>query len=106
VRSGGGGFVKVTVVLPGVLREDAGGLGEVVVEPAGSRDGRAQVAGVLDVLGERLPKVERRIRDETGQLRRHVNLFVGETDVRTAGGEAAPVRDGDVILVLPSVAGG
>jgi molybdopterin converting factor small subunit len=99
-------LVKVTVVLPGVLREDAGGVGELVVEPAGSRDGRAEVAGVLDVLAEQLPKVERRIRDEAGALRRHVNLFVGETDVRTVGGIGAPVHDGDVILVLPSVAGG
>jgi molybdopterin converting factor small subunit len=101
--------VKVTVVLPGVLREDAGGLGEVVVEPAKVRDGgadAADVAGVLDVLAEQLPKVERRIRDETGALRRHVNVFVGQTDVRTVGGVGARVHDGDVILVLPSVAGG
>ena len=98
--------MKVTVVLPGVLREDAGGLGELVVEPAALPDGCADVTAVLDALGEQLPKAERRIRDETGALRRHVNLFVGETDVRFAGGLRAPVHDGAVLMVLPSVAGG
>lgn len=69
-------------------------------------DGITCVSQVLDALAADHPALVRRLRDETGALRRHVNVFVGEEDVRWAGGAAAPVRPGDVVLVLPSVAGG
>jgi molybdopterin converting factor small subunit len=48
----------------------------------------------------------RRIRDETGQVRRFVNVYVDGDDVRFNGGLATPVRDGAEVQVLPSVAGG
>jgi sulfur-carrier protein len=64
------------------------------------------VARVLDALAEQRPSVERRVRDETGQVRRFVNLYVDGTDVRETGGASTPVRDGTEILVVPSVAGG
>ena len=48
----------------------------------------------------------RRIRDETGTVRRFVNVYVDGEDVRFAGGLATSVRDGTVVQVLPSVAGG
>jgi molybdopterin converting factor small subunit len=92
--------VSVTVLLPGQLREDAGGLGEVVV------DGGATLAEVLDALRARLPLVERRVRDETGALRRHVNAFVDGEDVRWCGGVRAPVKPGSVVQLLPAVSGG
>jgi molybdopterin converting factor small subunit len=48
----------------------------------------------------------RRIRDETGQVRRFVNVYVDGDDVRFQGGLTTPVRDGAEVQVLPSVAGG
>ena len=48
----------------------------------------------------------RRIRDETGQVRRFVNVYVDGDDVRFEGGLATKVRDGAEVQVLPSVAGG
>ena len=48
----------------------------------------------------------RRIRDETGEVRRFVNVYVDGDDVRFEGGLAAEVRDGAEVQVLPSVAGG
>jgi len=90
------------VVLPGVVAEDADGQRSHVLEVSVG----ARVRDVLDALGVRHPRVGRRIRDETGSLRRHVNLFVDGEDVRRNGGVDAVVPDGAVLLVLPNVSGG
>jgi sulfur-carrier protein len=93
--------VSVEVVLPGVLADLAGGQKHLMVEVAD-----VTVGGLLDALGAEHPLLERRIRDETGQLRRFVNVYVDGDDVRFEKGVATAVRDGAVIQVLPSVAGG
>jgi len=90
------------VVLPGVVAEDADGQRSHVLEVSAG----AGVRDVLDALCVRHPRVGRRIRDETGALRRHVNLFVDGEDVRRNGGVDAVVPDGAVLLVLPNVSGG
>jgi molybdopterin converting factor small subunit len=91
----------VTVRLPAVLAEAAGGSRLLTVEPA-----PGDVAGLLDVLAGSHPALERRIRDESGQLRRFVNVYVGDDDVRGSGGQATALSPGDEVWVLPSVAGG
>jgi sulfur-carrier protein len=93
--------MTVQVVLPGVLASLAGGAKHLDVEPSGGT-----LADLLDALGEQHPMLCRRIRDETGQVRRFVNVYVDGDDVRYAGGLEAPVRDGAEVQVLPSVAGG
>jgi molybdopterin converting factor small subunit len=93
----------VRIILPGVLREYAEGLGEIVV-PDG--DGTTSLRIILDTALAGRPQLGSRIRDETGALRRHVNVFVDGQDVRRLGGLDAPVGPGAVIHVLPSVAGG
>ena len=55
---------------------------------------------------QRWPRFERRVRDERGELRRYVNVYVDGDDCRHLGGLATPVADGAEIQVLPSVAGG
>lgn len=92
----------VTVDLPAALRPYARGVPQVVLDvPAGTT-----VAGLLDRLVEEQPALERRLRDEQGRLRRYVNLYLGDDDVRTAGLLDHPLADGARLLVLPSVAGG
>ena len=93
--------MSVQVLLPGVLADLAGGTKHLEVDPAGPT-----VAGVLDALAARYPLLERRIRDETGRVRRFVNVYVDGDDVRFEQGEATRVRDGAEVQVLPSVAGG
>ena len=78
--------MNVTVRLPAALRELARGERAVVVELAEP----ATVSTMLDALAQNLPAVERRIRDETGRQRRHVNVFVGDTNVRDGAGLAEP----------------
>ena len=93
--------MTVQVLLPGVLAALAGGEKHVNLEPAGDT-----LADLLDALAAEHPMLARRIRDETGQVRRFVNVYVDGDDVRFEGGLATKVRDGAEVQVLPSVAGG
>ena len=90
------------IILPGVLRELADGVGELVV-PVGEA---TPLRTVLDAAVVTRPQLGARIRDETGALRRHVNVFVDGQDVRRVGGLDAVVGPDAVVHILPSVAGG
>ncbi len=93
----------VRVVLPGALREHvADGRDELRVEV-----GPAQtLGGLLDDIAGDHPRLGQRLRDETGALRRHVNLFIDGDDARGLGGLDAAVAPGAVVHVLPAVSGG
>ena len=60
---------------------------------------------VIDDIESRNPGLEERL-VEADELRRFVNIYVNDEDVRFAGGLSAPTADGDVVVVLPAVAGG
>jgi molybdopterin converting factor small subunit len=64
------------------------------------------VGALLDRLAAELPGLERRLRDERGTLRRYVNVYVGDDEVRATGLLDTPLYDGAQLLVVPSVAGG
>ncbi len=93
--------MTVQVLLPGVLATLAGGARHLEVEPQGETLG-----DLLDALAAEHPMLCRRIRDETGAVRRFVNVYVDGDDVRFQGGLATKVRNGAEVQVLPSVAGG
>ena len=93
--------MSVQVVLPGVLASLAGGNKHLDLDPRGGT-----LADLLDALAAEHPMLARRIRDETGAVRRFVNVYVDGDDVRFEQGLATPVRDGAEVQVLPSVAGG
>jgi sulfur-carrier protein len=92
--------VAVVVRLPTVLREFAGGAERVSVT------GAATVGAVFAALEARHPALRRRITDDQGGLRRHVNVYLGDDNVRDLSDLSTPVADGDELLVLPSVSGG
>jgi molybdopterin converting factor small subunit len=93
--------VTVTFHLTGFLRAYSGGAGDVRVEVRGSTIGDA-----LRALGERHPGVTARVLDEQGEVRRHVNVFVGAQSIRDTGGLATVLRDGAYISLLAAVSGG
>ena len=64
------------------------------------------VAAVLDALAVQHPALERRVRDELGRARPHVNLFVGSDNVRDLDGLATPIRAGEELSIIPAVSGG
>jgi molybdopterin converting factor small subunit len=90
------------VVLPGALRQFTDGAASVDVPVP---DG-ASLTELLDGLAASAPALTRRIRDEQGELRRFVNVYVDGEDVRRTGGLETPVPASAEVLVLPSVAGG
>jgi molybdopterin converting factor small subunit len=95
--------VSVTVELPAVLAESAGGRRSLEVR----LDGHAPTVGdLLDLLGKVHPVLVRRLRTESGQLRRYVNVYTDGRDVRDAAGTETVLAPDAVVLVLPSVAGG
>jgi len=88
-------------VIPGPLRELAGGRSEVRL------DGHADsVRDALTLLGNDYPRVRDRIVTELGEVRPHVNIFIDGDSFRDVGGLSAPIRNGSEILILPAVSGG
>jgi molybdopterin converting factor small subunit len=74
--------------------------GQTVVEAAGET-----VGGVLNDVGAKFPGVTSRI-FEGGQLRRFVNVYLNDEDIRYLDNLGTPVKDGDELAIIPAVAGG
>ncbi|WP_084965693.1 MoaD/ThiS family protein [Thermoactinospora rubra] len=91
--------MSVSVRIPTILRTYTGGSAEVTGEGATLRD-------VLQKLDSDYPGIGARILDESGKIRRFVNVYVGEEDVRFAEGLDTATPDGAQISIIPAVAGG
>ena len=91
--------MSVTVRIPTPLRTATGGQSTAQVE-GGS------VGDVVAALDRAHPGIGERLLDEQGRIRRFVNLFVDDQDVRFSGGLATPVPDGATVSIIPAVAGG
>lgn len=92
--------MSVKVKIPTQLRQLVGGERELEIEKA------ANVREILDNLGGQHPGLIERIVDENGELRRFVNLYVGDEDVRFLQGLDTPVEPDQTVSILPAVAGG
>src|SRR5688500_16457248 len=66
----------------------------------------ATIGDAMRELGERFPALQRHLFNESGHVRSFVNIFVGDEDIRQRQREATPLRDDDVITIVPSIAGG
>ena len=93
--------MTISVLLPAALASYAGGRREITVE-----GGTTTIAGLLDRLAVQEPALERRLRDELGRVRRHVNLYVDNVDVRTLEDDQTPVPEGAAVHVLGAISGG
>ena len=91
--------MPVSVQIPAPLRALAGGAAEVRLE-AGT------VRQVVDELQSRHAGFRERLLDESGRLKAYVRVFVNQDDVRSLENEATPLRDGDVVAIVPAIAGG
>lgn len=91
--------MAVIVRIPTTLRPLTAGASEVEAEPG-------TVADVLAALEAQHPGFAERILDEAGDLRRFVNVFVSDDDVRFMDGMATPIADGETLSIVPAVAGG
>ncbi len=64
------------------------------------------VAAALTELTTRFPELSRHVRDDSGQIRQFLNIYLNDEDIRFLGGEASPLKEGDRVLLVPSIAGG
>jgi molybdopterin converting factor small subunit len=91
--------MSTTVRIPTQLRTLTGGVGEVSVDGGTVGEVLAQLEAAHPGMGERLF-------DETGRLRRFVNVFVADEDIRFLDGLGTPVGAGQTVSIIPAVAGG
>ena len=91
--------MSVSVRIPTILRTYTGGESEVTADGT-------NLAEVLDDLDASYSGIKGRILDEAGELRRFVNVYVGNDDVRFLDNLATPTPEGTQISVIPAVAGG
>jgi molybdopterin converting factor small subunit len=93
------GAATVTVRLPELLRASCGGLKEFPLSAP-------SVRAALDAIERLHPALHRNVCDETGAVRRHVNVFVNKEHVRDRAGLDTALAPGDVVWFLPAVSGG
>jgi molybdopterin converting factor small subunit len=91
--------MSVQVRVPTVLRTYTGGAKEVTTEGS-------TVGEIFEALDTAHPGIKERVVDEDGKLRRFVNVYVDNEDVRFADGLSTAVGDGSQVSIIPSVAGG
>ena len=91
--------MAVTVRIPTPLQRLTQGQAEVQCQGS-------TVSTLLADLEKRHPGIKERICDEKGELRRFVNIFVNEEDIRFLKGDQTMVKDGDDVSIIPAIAGG
>jgi molybdopterin synthase sulfur carrier subunit len=64
------------------------------------------IGAAITELQSRFPGIRERLMDETGQVRRFVNIYVNEEDIRFLQNNETPLKDGDEVSIIPAIAGG
>ena len=93
--------MTVSFLIPRPLRSMTGGHSRVDVETLGGT-----LRDALEALFAAHPAIRDRVFTEQGEIREHVNVFVGNTVARWTGGLATPVADGVEISIIPAISGG
>lgn len=92
--------MAIKVLIPSTLRKLTGDQGQVNLEAAGT------VGDCLSELDSRYPGIGERLRDDAGDIRRFVNIYVNGDDVRFLQGTATELKAGDELSIVPAMAGG
>jgi molybdopterin converting factor small subunit len=91
--------VSVKIVLPTALARHTDGQKSFASDAA-------NLSGLLAEFDARFPALAQNIKDEQGNLRRFINVYVNDEDIRFLGGHTHPFEDGDEVMLIPSIAGG
>ncbi len=91
--------MSITIQVPGALRNYCQGVSQISLSASSVRD-------ALDALERRYPSLHRNICDETGAVRRHINVFVNTSNMRDREGLNTALVPGDIVMILPAVSGG
>jgi len=98
--------MDVRVCVPAQLRDLVGGNAVLELSVGDAADEATTVTSVLDALAAEHPALERRVRDEQGRTRRHVNLFIGAENMRDLDGPSTAIHPGQDLSIIPAVSGG
>jgi molybdopterin synthase sulfur carrier subunit len=90
-------MVKVRIPTP--LRPMTGGKSEVETQAS-------DIQAMIESLNGQFPGLKSRICDDAGEIRRFVNIYLNEEDIRFMKGKDTPLKDGDQISIVPAIAGG
>lgn len=91
--------MSVTIEIPTAFRRFTDGAPKIDCTAA-------TISEALNDLTARFPALSRHVRDEQGQIRQFLNVYLNEEDIRFLGGEACSLKEGDRLLLVPSIAGG
>ena len=91
--------MPITVHIPTALRRHTAGTGRTTCSASNLEE-------LFSALDQQFPELKPHLRDEAGQVRRFLNVYVNEEDIRFLGGNAYAFQDGDEVLLVPSIAGG
>ena len=91
--------MNITVQIPSALRRHTGGAAKVACSAASLNE-------LFSDLDQKFPALKPHLRDESGQIRRFLNIYVNEEDIRFLQNQATPLKDGDEVSIIPAIAGG
>lgn len=91
--------MSVHVLIPTPLRKFTNNEESVTAAPG-------TVATLVADLEQQFPGIQARLTDESGELRRFINIYVNEEDIRFLDGKNTPVNEGDAVSIVPAIAGG
>lgn len=93
--------MSITVRIPSYLAGFADGRNVITVQ-----DRAGDVRSLLRALWQLHPSLQDRVVDEQGEIRQHINIFVGSEAIRLTGNQETPVPDGAEVMIVPAVSGG
>jgi molybdopterin/thiamine biosynthesis adenylyltransferase/rhodanese-related sulfurtransferase/molybdopterin converting factor small subunit len=91
--------MSATINIPTALRQFTAGKAKIEIEAASA-------GSALEALSAQYPELRRHLYNDSNQLRNFVNVYLNDEDIRHQSGTDTPLRDGDVLMIVPSIAGG
>ena len=91
--------MAITINIPTPLRKLTGNQSEVEMAAA-------SVGELVDNLEQAFPGIKEKLTDESGDIRRYVNIYINDEDIRFLDGKDTALQDGDVVSIVPAIAGG
>ena len=95
--------MPVTVLIPTPLRPSVNNLQSISFEDLGTI---STIMDVVTLLLKTYPKLNMYLVDDSGELRKFVNFYVNEIDIRDLDGQSSKIIDGDTVSIIPAIAGG
>ncbi len=91
--------MTINIQIPTALRRHTSGVASITCAAT-------NLGELFSTLDEKFPELKPHLRDEAGQVRRFLNIYVNDEDIRFLGGPTYIFSDGDEVLLVPSIAGG